>query len=123
MRIYCMRCETANEDTACFCSHCGNPLKGGLPTSAIVAAPVAAPVVQPQTINVTVNGQRARWSRGVAAVLSFVIPGLGQMYKGQIFNGLAWFVLTAIGYVALVIPGIVLHLCCIIGAAMGDPYK
>ncbi len=48
---------------------------------------------------------------------------LGQMYKGQIFNGIAWFVCTIIGYVAFVIPGLLLHLCCVAGAAMGDPYR
>jgi hypothetical protein len=28
------------------------------------------------------------WNPGIAAVLSFLIPGLGQMYKGQEINGL-----------------------------------
>jgi hypothetical protein len=45
------------------------------------------------------------------------------MYKGQVFNGLVWLVVVVIGYVVFVIPGLVLHLFCIIGAASGDPYK
>lgn len=56
-------------------------------------------------------------------MLSFLIPGLGQIYKGQIFNGIAWLVMTIIGYVLFIIPGVVLHLCCIIGAASGNPNK
>lgn len=28
---------------------------------------------------------------GVAAVLSFLIPGLGQIYNGDFFRGLLWF--------------------------------
>ena len=64
-----------------------------------------------------------KWSPGVAAVLSLVIPGAGQIYKGQIFNGLFWLILVVIGYVAMVIPGVVLHIFCIIGAASGDPAK
>ncbi len=30
---------------------------------------------------------------GVAAVLSFFLPGLGQLYNGCIFRGLIWFLL------------------------------
>jgi TM2 domain-containing membrane protein YozV len=56
-------------------------------------------------------------------ILSFLIPGLGQLYKGQPINGLCWFVVTLIGYVLFIIPGLVLHLCCILGAGMGDPYR
>jgi hypothetical protein len=62
------------------------------------------------------------WSPGVAAVLSFVIPGLGQIYKGQVLNGLVWLVFVVVGYAAFILPGLFLHLCCIIGAASGDPY-
>lgn len=71
----------------------------------------------------TIHGREKRWSRGVAMVLSFIIPGLGQMYKGQLFNGLLWLIVVLIGYAALVIPGIVLHVLCILGAAMGDEYR
>lgn len=66
----------------------------------------------PQTVYVENNP-----SGGVAAVLSFLIPGLGQIYKGQVFNGLVWFVLVIVGYVCFVVPGLLLHLFCIIGAA------
>jgi TM2 domain-containing membrane protein YozV len=67
--------------------------------------------------------QQKRWSPGVAAVLSFLIPGLGQIYKGQVINGLVWLVLVVIGYFCMVIPGLILHLICVAGAASGNPYK
>lgn len=35
-------------------------------------------------------------SAGLAAVLSFLIPGLGQIYNGQIFKGFIVFVIGAI---------------------------
>ena len=68
------------------------------------------------------------WNPGVAAVLSLLIPGAGQIYKGQIFNGLFWLVFVVIGYFAFVVPGVILHIFCIIGAASGkkaviDPDK
>lgn len=58
------------------------------------------------------------YSRGTAAVLSLFIPGAGQMYKGQVFNGLCWFLIVGVGYI-FIIPGVVLHLFCILGAASG----
>lgn len=102
------------------CGECGNQL-----SSNAASCPHCGNVIREQGTAVVVQQveKTANWSPGVAAILSFLLPGLGQMYKGQIFNGLGWFVLTAIGYVCFVIPGVVLHLCCIFGAASGDPYK
>jgi cell division protein FtsN len=40
------------------------------------------------------------------------------MYKGQILNGLAWLIVVPIGYIMFIVPGAILHLCCIIGASM-----
>jgi TM2 domain-containing membrane protein YozV len=68
------------------------------------------------------NGIR-QWSPGVAAVLSLVIPGAGQMYKGQVLNGLAWLVVVVLGYAFFIAPGVVLHVLCIVGAASGNPFK
>ena len=67
--------------------------------------------------------QQRLWSPGVAAVLSFLIPGLGQMYKGRIIRGLLWLLIVLAGYAAFVIPGLVLHFVCILMAASGDPMK
>ena len=65
--------------------------------------------------------QNQKWSPGVAAVLSLVIPGAGQMYKGQVGNGLVWLICTVLGYMFFILPGLVIHICCIVGAASGDP--
>lgn len=64
-----------------------------------------------------------KWSPGVAAVLSFFIPGVGQMYKGDILSGILWLIAVPIGYFLLIVPGLILHLICIITAASGNPYK
>ena len=63
-----------------------------------------------------------RWSPGVAAVLSFCVPGLGQLYKGQVINGIVWFCAVGLGYAALILPGLLLHFFCIVGAASGNPW-
>jgi TM2 domain-containing membrane protein YozV len=87
----CPECEKKVSSEAAACPSCGHPLKK-----------------QPQ--------QRL-WSPGVAAVLSFLLPGLGQVYKGQILGGLVWLVFVIGGYLLFIIPGIVLHLVCVIAAA------
>lgn len=52
-------------------------------------------------------------SPGVAAVLSLVIPGAGQMYRGQIMEGFICLVFTMIGYALFIIPGVILHIMAI----------
>lgn len=63
------------------------------------------------------------WSPGVAALLSFLIPGVGQMYKGKVGAGIMWLIFTSIAYCLLILPGIVLHIICIVTAAQGNPYQ
>ena len=53
---------------------------------------------------------------GVSAALSFVIPGLGQAAFGHIIRGLLWFVAAALGYACFIVPGLVIHVFCIIFA-------
>lgn len=117
------------------CKHCGEILDVALrvamtpaPAQQVVQQFVPAAPASIQITNVNTNianagVSRKRWSRIVAFLLSLLIPGLGQLYKGQVLSALVWFIVVAIGYVAFIIPGIVLHICCALGAAMGDPYR
>lgn len=137
------------------------------PTSSPMAYPAGYPQQimavmpsAPPAVNVVVNQQtnvngfgRKRFNPLVAAILSFLVPGLGQLYKGQPINGLVWFVVVGIvygiffvpGMIAVgasvasgnshaaevvsdiarfwSVPGLIVHICCIIGAASGDPYR
>lgn len=69
------------------------------------------------------NGSHPRWSRIVAGFLSLVFPGLGQLYKGQIFNGLLWAAAVVAGYIFLIFPGACLHLICVLGAMSGNTHR
>lgn len=107
---YCA--ELINVD-AIKCKHCGEILDNDLRASRQQPGPT---IVMPE--------QKVRkWSPGVAALLSFLIPGAGQIYKGNVGAGIMWFIGVIIGYFFLIIPGIILHLICIFTAASGDPYK
>jgi len=55
-------------------------------------------------------------SPALAAVLSLLIPGAGQLYTGNIVSGILWFMLVAAGY-TLILPGLFLHMICIATAA------
>jgi TM2 domain-containing membrane protein YozV len=63
------------------------------------------------------------WSPAVAAILSLFIPGVGQMYKGRVGEGILWLIFTPIGYIFLILPGLIMHIICIINAAQGNPHK
>jgi hypothetical protein len=70
-----------------------------------------------------------RWSPGVAAVLSLIWPGLGQMYKAQVFGGFVWMFVIWAAYLSGCcsmgigsIVGFFLHVICIFDAASGGDY-
>jgi TM2 domain-containing membrane protein YozV len=52
-----------------------------------------------------------------AAVLSLIVPGAGQLYAGRPLSALGWFVLVTMGYLLLIVPGVLLHILCIASAA------
>jgi len=53
------------------------------------------------------------WNRSTAIVLSFILPGLGQGYKGQIVAAVVWLSIVMMGYFYYPIFGFVSHCLCI----------
>ena len=46
----------------------------------------------------------------LAAILSFLCTGLGQVYIGKVARGIVFFFLTVLGYLLWFIPGVILHI-------------
>ena len=61
-----------------------------------------------------------RFNPVLAGFMSFFIPGLGQLYKGQFLGAVLWFVLTGVGYFLLVFPGLILHFFCVMSAVLSS---
>jgi TM2 domain-containing membrane protein YozV len=54
--------------------------------------------------------QKEKKSELLAIILSFGLPGAGIAYASGLGKGFLFFILTVIGYICLVIPGLILHL-------------
>ena len=68
--MYCMKCGSEIPDGSEFCSKCGNPVSPSASQNNTYANP------QPYAYQY----QRPLKSAGLAAVLSFLFTGLGQVY-------------------------------------------
>jgi TM2 domain-containing membrane protein YozV len=102
----CPFCAEEIQSAALICKHCGRQVKAGV---------VPPPVTSTQTVIV---GSK---SDGTAAILSLFIPGLGQMYKGNIAGGVLFLCLTLFGYLYYILLGLILHIAAVVHAGRSEP--
>jgi len=89
----CPACGAGVPETAKFCNECGAPLAPGSPGPAPAASP-----------------EKIEKSTALALIGSAVVPGLGQVYEGNIVRGYLVFLGTLFGFFLFIIPGIIVWL-------------
>jgi TM2 domain-containing membrane protein YozV len=96
--INCPECSAEISDKSISCVKCGYP----------IASPITPIPVNP---NYLIEPQK---NPGLAAVLSLIFPGLGQIYNGEIGFGLFMMVLTIFLY--FIVIGFFVHIWLIFNA-------
>jgi TM2 domain-containing membrane protein YozV len=86
--VKCSNCQTENQKGSKFCINCGESLK--------IAAPIDDGIRQSPSSN-------KRYAQGknptLAAILSFLIIGLGQVYNGDFLKGIVMFIIAVVLFV------------------------
>jgi hypothetical protein len=59
----------------------------------------------------------------ITAIWSMMLPGVGQLMKGQVMAGIFWSVFVGFGYFSFFWPGLILHALCILDAAFNKGEK
>jgi TM2 domain-containing membrane protein YozV len=97
-----------------FCSQCGQPV---VVADANFCKECGAPLAGTEWFNKNIT-----WRPFTALMLS-VIPGLGQLYKGQGVRGFLWFSAVVLFYVSGSSFGLILHAVCAINAALSGAIR
>ena len=65
---------------------------------------------------VSVKSSKIPQKHSIPALLSFFIPGLGQIVKGQVGKGILAFIGVGFGMIMLLIPGVIIWIWQIVDA-------
>lgn len=122
---FCQNCgcelnkDESGEAKTKFCANCGHEIDAGLKFCPECGTPTSG-VNPPNNTQVVVRYEK---SVGLAAVLSFLIIGLGQVYLGLTKKGIILFVLAIVsGVLMLIFVGFILWLL-VWGYAIYDAYN
>lgn len=115
--VECPFCSEQILATARKCKHCNELLDPSL-RAQLAPAPIQVNVQNVQTAQPHYMAPSVpRVDPGVAALLSFIWPGAGQIYARHVGAGIGWMFFVFIGYLFFLLPGFILHIACIFSAA------
>lgn len=98
--IHCAECGQRISDQASACPHCGHPVRSTNATADVQETKPCPKCAERVKVEATVckhcGYDFVRGSRGGCgpAVLSLLIPGLGQLVKGQVLSGVVYFLVA-----------------------------
>ena len=102
------------------CPRCGGAANAAMWCDACQRRVTPAPVYRIEKRSSSRRPRRWMVSRkhlhSTAALLSLIVPGAGQVYKGRTLAGVAWFVATVAAYFLVGFPALLIHLMCVITA-------
>ncbi|MGQ4833791.1 MAG: zinc-ribbon domain-containing protein [Candidatus Asgardarchaeia archaeon] len=107
----CPNCGATIPADATFCPNCGARLTAAAPQPATQPVAPPAPVAQPPQPSVPMQPQPQPMPPSkkkepiLALILSFIIPGLGQMYVGNVKKGIIFLVIAVILYILFWVVG------------------
>ena len=91
--IPCPFCSELVKPQAKKCRHCGEILDIALRAA---TRPVASAPTQAIVTNITNVSSTNSTSSALPALVSFFVPGLGQLIQGRVLAAVGWFCLTAL---------------------------
>jgi TM2 domain-containing membrane protein YozV len=111
--VYCPSCGRPYEGSPAFCPNCGKLLQLTTTAPSQAFCPHCGKPVDPAAEICPSCGVRIKQAPqpqiteqknpGIAAVLSFLFTGLGQVYNGQIGKGIAFVVLGIVFLITIIV--------------------
>ena len=89
----------------------------------VAALGIAFTAISPSSLGLafTLGGLALAAAGMYSEVGAFLAQAVANIATARI-NGTVWFFLVGVGYLALILPGMLLHFFCIVGAASGNPW-
>jgi tetratricopeptide (TPR) repeat protein len=100
--------ETGSQGSSISCPHCGTEMLGDETGTCLSCGKIIRERAKSPELK----------SPLLAAIMSFLIPGLGQMYTGNTLRGILLLIGAFVGFIILLVPGFI-----VLAYAVYDAYK